>query len=1518
MPTEFELYMQQLRQDQGIEDDDNFLYSPNNVSRGEIEGYDSLVVEPIEQKENFEITPAESTGKKFTLGELRNDKEFDMRSARFLNGIEANDDIFEYLRDADYSLSSAISRSFQSGKWTDEQKEDYVYLKDKFDNAEIDSFKERFQAFTNITGDIILDPLNIVPALFAIPSGGTSLGLRGSLGVAGQQAIKRQIKSKVGETAVKETGKAITRKQAAKEVAIFSGAEGMAWGGLHNYFMQDIDIDLGLSEDFDLTQLGASTLLGGVAGAAFGGGLKYATYKGAKKPITSSGNKDIDDVPVTEMPEPQQQMEFKFSNEDIIIDSTKDKNLRQRVLENFNIDSKINSLSTFTKAKGKAIASTIGKPTTKFLAYVDNSPKLKELLARVRYDFDSTMASKGEFLVKAKSFGLAVGERTGLYNFGLTEALGVLGKTGIRARLTDKDNIELITLLRDKNVVSKPTSDKSKKFIGDMVRDGEVTAEMGFAYGGRINKAGEVVYDGKGGVRNLLDDTFQDIKAQDLFKINTENLGGYMPRLFNYSKLKKAENRKLFQEKLIESGHADPINDKDFLTIVIEDGTKVKGIKEDALGVDEEVFGMDFLELAKGDMVKARQLKAQKIVDDMLEERWTPFEIKMAKQESTTGQRGSHLQARRFTNLKDNEISFVLENDVQTILESYFSNAARSVERAKFFGRTEIEMFNNYVKPIREELTASGVSDGESKQVADEVFDMMRRITGIETDRSSIFKKYDSLRHFADGMKVIQQVAHLPLATLSSLTEPLLLLSRAGKGDGVNVGKDIMNALSKEGSDIMFRTIKGIRRAKGDTISDVADESLLGKTFKSSIRDDEWAELYRTGLALEQAVQERLEGLAGEGLHSNAAKLAQQGFFKVNLLTQWTKAVQLAAYTTGKRLIRQRAKALYEHQKGLSPIMLTGQGKTSSTKYYIQQLNDLGVDEFDAIQWYKSSLDKTGKFNENLSKGLDNSGNLIKQKGQKGFGNDHFYKYSYTSGANRFTKEIILNPSTAEANRPLWFSTPSAQLLVQFAGYPTVFNNTILKRFSNELINNPVQATPKILTTVLLMTGIAHVGNTIRSNGNNLRDYETNLQKSEGELLGEAVRRWGGYGPYDYASRYGNESERNVGGTTALLKTAAGPLPQDLIDAVLYRKGLLEIGVTNAPGYAAYDLILGEGTKKSFKSWARGSDKADERKSPVLKYASGGLVYNVDNVHPEPDEVKMRGVDATYNEVAGVVLRDEEDRLFASEGGTIKDQMNRLGFASGTDEFGRPSVKTKQEDFYIPETEDYPEGPEDEGLRNVFIAPDVLGLVGVRAAKVASGVVEEGLSQVVTKAKYPKQVTHGGFPNLKKITNSFDRYYKETGYKNPNLQAGVFAARDKGGHAQYTKAPGRQGYDLDTASVSSVKNIVSKKGKVLNFTKPPKSLNKVFDKAIANKKELAKTAESNRVQRKFNKEASELERFQRMLFDKNTKGVGKMPESIRNVLVKEGYDIVSQPTYRYGVLNSPVGSEILLKEFPIK
>ena len=127
-------------------------------------------------------------------------------------------------------------------------------------------------------------------------------------------------------------------------------------------------------------------------------------------------------------------------------------------------------------------------------------------------------------------------------------------------------------------------------------------------------------------------------------------------------------------------------------------------------------------------------------------------------------------------------------------------------------------------------------------------------------------------------------------------------------------------------------------------------------------------------------------------------------------------------------------------------------------------------------------------------------------------------------------------------------STPTAQLLVQFAGYPTVFTNTVLKRFSNEVATDfkqfgktgklsSFQATPKALATGVLMTTVAHHMNVLRSGGENLVDRETGKEREWNELGVEAVRRWGGLGPFEYAQKYGGEQRRNAGDITALFKT---------------------------------------------------------------------------------------------------------------------------------------------------------------------------------------------------------------------------------------------------------------------------------------------------------------------------------------------------------------------------------------------
>ena len=97
------------------------------------------------------------------------------------------------------------------------------------------------------------------------------------------------------------------------------------------------------------------------------------------------------------------------------------------------------------------------------------------------------------------------------------------------------------------------------------------------------------------------------------------------------------------------------------------------------------------------------------------------------------GDSSGYLQARRFTNIDDNKIAFVLESDTQTILEDYFSNAARAIERSNYFGKNIVEFDNNQIQPIIKELTGSGMSMTEAQSVADRLRKMHRRVTGIET-----------------------------------------------------------------------------------------------------------------------------------------------------------------------------------------------------------------------------------------------------------------------------------------------------------------------------------------------------------------------------------------------------------------------------------------------------------------------------------------------------------------------------------------------------------------------------------------------------------------------------------------------------------------------------------------------------------------------------------------------------------------------------------------------------------------
>ena len=194
----------------------------------------------------------------YSLTDLEKDPEFAKRAERFLQGVGRNENIFEYLRDENFSLSAAFVRSIEVGDWTEEEKQDYIYLRDKFNNANLKGFKERFNLVKDLSVDILTDPLNILAGIFAIPTGGGSLATRGALQGASQAAVKKLTASQLSKRAALKQAKAV---RAAKQTALYGSAEGMAWAGPHEYFLQDIDVDLGMRDEYDLSQFYLMDLL---------------------------------------------------------------------------------------------------------------------------------------------------------------------------------------------------------------------------------------------------------------------------------------------------------------------------------------------------------------------------------------------------------------------------------------------------------------------------------------------------------------------------------------------------------------------------------------------------------------------------------------------------------------------------------------------------------------------------------------------------------------------------------------------------------------------------------------------------------------------------------------------------------------------------------------------------------------------------------------------------------------------------------------------------------------------------------------------------------------------------------------------------------------------------------------------------------------------------------------------------------------------------------------------------------
>jgi len=532
-----------------------------------------------------------------------------------------------------------------------------------------------------------------------------------------------------------------------------------------------------------------------------------------------------------------------------------------------------------------------------------------------------------------------------------------------------------------------------------------------------------------------------------------------------------------------------------------------------------------------------------------------------------------------------------LNNDVQQTFFNYMTQAGMALAKKRVFGVKNLNDFERkWLEPIAKEARAGGA--GWTGQDSERVRDLYRTITGEGTETAN--KAFQ-------GVQLVQRMALLPLATLSSLTEVLLNFGVAGGAtiDGFKTALKISGAKNKQDIDNLLSAHEtGFRAMTEDAHKKLTKE--LGLT-----PEEAWHEMQEFGLVMEQSLESMADRLAGDMVSNEGMQKASNVFFRMTLLDQWTKFVQNVSFQTGKKYLTNTIDQVYAH--GNAPITRRMQTK-------LDDLAEFGIDAEEAKAWV------------NRGRNVD----------------DKFYK-SILNGAARYTNQIILQPSRMSGLKPRAHSTPFGSLLFQLMGYPTAFTNNILKRGAKRLLKDPDIAAEKLLPTALAMTAVAGATNYMRTRGEGFED------KSAAQIGFESLSRWGGNGLFlDQVYRAGKNVEYL--GTPGLVTGLFGPTVGDI--HVMARRGQLASVIgKKIPGYGLGRTVLGDDLMDDYSRTLKEVDdsiaEGVEDINPFAKrkalYSKGGVVDDVPNVPEEPDERidKMTGL--PYNEQAGEAFMDEED-----------------------------------------------------------------------------------------------------------------------------------------------------------------------------------------------------------------------------------------------------------------------------------
>ena len=922
-------------------------------------------------------------GKPETLDDLESDEYFQSVSERFLTSVGENpDDIFEYLRDSDFNLYSGMRRAMQSGKFTEQQKQDYKYLRSRFDNADMGSLKQYFELIKDASIDLVTDPTLITAAILTPVTGGVSLAKRQGLS---QAALK--LASNVTKANLKDIGK----KQIRKATAV-TAAEGGAWVGLENHFRQNTELNTDIRKMYSTPELVGSTALGTLTGALFGNLAQRSSTSYSK-------------------------LNRLYSNDE------------------YRKTAGSESMYFLKRLKDKILSKTFGKASAILRTYSEVSPTAKKLGQKIDDSFGKRLTQ-----LSTKRLDYSYGEdldfTRGQYIGARDIALTPIMKEG---KILPEEEIQVIRILRgdDPSKYSKEVQESASKY-----------RELFF--------------------NRIVDDATEA-------GLEPHAIPNYFTRSWNRKAIE--DDRTGFRQKLLDE--------------------KVDGVTEK--NVDE-------------------------VIDEMLNKQNELFATH------------AHLltQSRAFKNLDDNSFEKYLNNDLVEVTTDYAFNAAKIIEEQKSF------LLTGKSKIVGKSNSGSLIAFRESneqqftKRYIDEIDKELREVRGkglSRKERQQILNLYKSVtgkvnyfdsglaQGVYDGMKLANAVAYLPLATVSSLTEAFIPLTKANPSSAVKGALD------------------GIKNGVKILTDETAE--LVGKKYNLS-ENEIRKEMRSVMIAVDESMSDMTNRLAGEGMQSKFFQKAARGFYRFNLLTPWTKTIELSAFSTGKDLIFNNLTKLRElADEGVDVFSDIADLKIQRLR---SELFDLGVDVRAGITWLRDGALKSSRFYEN----------------------------DVVRGAGRFTREVILPTSRERAKVPTYMTNPKFDILTQFLRYPFAFSNTVLKNFARDTITNPLSNAPKLAAFTVAATGVAVATNYLRAGEEEAKEMfdEDNMNTT----IMRAFQRVGLLGPLENGLRYGDAIREGKQNPIAAGTAIAGPVVSDTV-RVLTSGRLLETLARKTPGIGLKGII---------------------------------------------------------------------------------------------------------------------------------------------------------------------------------------------------------------------------------------------------------------------------------------------------------------------------------------------------------